>query len=250
VREPQDGRPEVVIDRREGPSGLIQELQNRSSLNISELVLETGDIVIGDLGIERKTIRDFEQSRNDGRLYCQVKMLRRAFRRSIIILEGSSYDEGPKLNLAGIRKALITIAIRWQVPVLRTGDVCETACLIEEIARDENAVNLFRGKETEALRRVRLSSRKKFCIEGIPGVGTKKAHALLMHFNTIREVVDASPDDLLKVNGISPGLARQITSFVTEPYALPNLEYAHNQLALPLLCGNDATTREEKKNAA
>lgn len=250
MTELQDERPRILIDKREGPSGLIQELRNRASLNITERVLETGDLVIGELGIERKTVRDFEQSRNDGRLYCQVKMLRRAYRRSIIILEGSSYGEGPRLNLAGIRRALITIAVRWQLPVLRTGDVYETACLIEEIARDENAVNLFRAKDTDGAPRVRLSSRKKFCIEGIPGVGTKKAHNLLMHFNTIRDVVDAPPEELLKVNGITPGLARRITSFVTEPYALPNLEEAQNQLALPLLCESDSKTPEENKNAA
>ena len=47
-------------------------------------------------------------------------------------------------------------------------------------------------------------------LEGIPGLGEKRADALRNHFGTYKAIMDATPEQLAEVRGISPRLARII----------------------------------------
>lgn len=59
-------------------------------------------------------------------------------------------------------------------------------------------------------RKKRAKSSLKFSIEGIEGIGTKRRQALLKRFGGLRELANASIDEIAKVDGISKDLARKI----------------------------------------
>ncbi len=62
-------------------------------------------------------------------------------------------------------------------------------------------------------RQRRAKARTTSVLEAIPGIGDRRRQALLRHLGGLQEVVRAGVDDLARVPGISPGLARRI--FVT-----------------------------------
>ncbi|NBT28819.1 MAG: excinuclease ABC subunit UvrC [Gammaproteobacteria bacterium] len=59
-------------------------------------------------------------------------------------------------------------------------------------------------------RKKRAASRNRSQIEDIPGIGAKKRQALLRHFGGIKMLRQASPQELVKVEGISVNLAQRL----------------------------------------
>ena len=47
-------------------------------------------------------------------------------------------------------------------------------------------------------------------LDGIAGIGAKRKKALLQHFGSVRAIKAVSADEIAKVDGISPTLAKQI----------------------------------------
>jgi len=61
-------------------------------------------------------------------------------------------------------------------------------------------------------RQRRSRARKASTLEQIPGIGDRRRQALLRHLGGLQEVARAGVDDLIRVPGISPALARRIYS--------------------------------------
>ncbi len=59
-------------------------------------------------------------------------------------------------------------------------------------------------------RKKRAASRNRSQIEDIPGIGAKKRQPLLRHFGGIKMLRQASPEELVKVEGISVNLAQRL----------------------------------------
>ena len=65
-------------------------------------------------------------------------------------------------------------------------------------------------------RQRRAKARISSVLEDIPGIGERRRQALLRHLGGLQEVVRAGVDDLARVPGISPALARQIYAIFHE----------------------------------
>ena len=65
-------------------------------------------------------------------------------------------------------------------------------------------------------RQRRAKARTSSVLEDIPGIGERRRQALLRHLGGLQEVVRAGVDDLARVPGISPALARQIYAIFHE----------------------------------
>ena len=59
-------------------------------------------------------------------------------------------------------------------------------------------------------RQRRNKKRTESLLEGIPGVGSKRRQMLLKYLGGMQEIIKATPEELTKVPGISPALARVI----------------------------------------
>lgn len=55
-----------------------------------------------------------------------------------------------------------------------------------------------------------IKKRTESLLEKVPGVGAKRRQALLKYLGGMQEIIRATPDELAKVPGISPALARVI----------------------------------------
>ena len=62
-------------------------------------------------------------------------------------------------------------------------------------------------------RKKRSAARIHSRLEDVPGIGSKKRHALLRHFGGMRPIAHATIDELLKVDGINKQLAKRIVEY-------------------------------------
>jgi len=207
----------ITVDDRENPSGLPAVL---SAIwpRVAVGRLPVGDIEIGSrILVERKTVHDFVASLADGRLFSQAYALNGACQRPLLIVEGT--DPTPLMNVPvqSLRGALLTLAVGYRIPVLRTDHVQETAVFVAQLARQE-ARRTERWAERDATPPQRKQQRVAMDVLGaIPGVGDLRARQLIDRFGAVRAVLAASEADLTDVPDVGPATARSVRRAAEPP---------------------------------
>src|SRR3984957_20214001 len=200
---------QIVVDDRERPCGVIEELEKAYAVVVKIEHLPVGDYCVdGAVLIERKTAADFAQSLIDGRLFGQAGRMASSALRPAYIIEGTSAEwAGLGVSREALQGALVTLMLIFDVPVFRSSDPAESARLI-----------LYLGSQLVRLRdpgyapyRQAKAKRKKTrqlrILQSLPGIGTNRAKKLLERFKTVRACFSASPMELLEVDGIGPEIA-------------------------------------------
>jgi ERCC4-type nuclease len=207
----------VIIDDREANSRTVEEFKKIDGVDIAIQHLALGDYEIdGRLIFERKTLIDFANSFKDGRLFRQASRLASNEKRSAIILEGTSSDLiNSGMRREAIQGALITISFVFGLPILRSKDPQESAKLMLYTAKQVQLISTgalpHRGKRSKGKRKVQLQ-----LLQGIPGIGPKRAEKLLETFSNVENVITANLDELLKISGIGENTAKTIRWAVSE----------------------------------
>jgi DNA excision repair protein ERCC-4 len=203
---------QIVVDDRERPSGIPEELEKLTGAAVRIEHLTVGDYWIdGAVVIERKTAADFAQSLIDGRLFGQAKLMTTTPLRAAYILEGSSAEWiGVGVSREAMQGALVTLMLIFDIPVFRSSAPAESARLIFYIGsqlarlRDPEHVPYRQAKAK------RKKSRQLRLLQSLPGVGPDRAKGLLEHFKTVRACFSASRSKLMEVEGIGPKTAAAI----------------------------------------
>lgn len=210
----------VLADYREARAGTIAALRAMEGLTVEIVHLPVGDYQVADLFVfERKTLRDFAVSVQDGRLFRQAFSLAAlpSPKKGVIILEGTSAD----LLESGMRReslqgALITVTLFLGIPILRSRDGEESARLMLFAARQARSFATRalprHGKRPRGKRKAQLA-----LLQGIPGLGPSRAERLLDHFGSVTAILTATPEDLTAVTGVGKQIERNIRWIVSEP---------------------------------
>jgi len=188
----------ILIDSRECESNYVDYLRTDYPVEIK--FLESGDIVVHDLGIERKTVSDFFATLREGRLFPQLHKLKRNFRRQLLIIEGRGMrfhlDDEPLMAL------YIRICAGWQIPILHTRDGQHTAGVVKRIFDQDTRAPAGPMRPRPRNPAYAIKEPALRVVTAIPGIGPKRAVALISHFRTISAILGASQSELLKVPGI------------------------------------------------
>ena len=200
----------INIDSREAHAEYVSYLKEDSRVHVVDKLLKSGDVVINNLGIERKTVNDFLLTLNEGRLFDQLQNLKLSFPRQLLLIEGT----GLRIHLDQERfyGIYVRIAVGWQIPILHTQDGRQTAsCLVRICNQDAHA------SAGPIRARPRNPSYKNDSIAfrmlmEIPLIGPKSATALLSHFGNVEAILGATERELVRVDGIGKKLARIIVS--------------------------------------
>ena len=201
----------IVVDDREAQSGVLPLLRIMPEFTVRVQRLKSGDYFVAERClIERKTLTDFAASIVDGRLFCQSRRLAGPSQISALILEGTSRDlEKIQVSREAMQGAMVSLALIYQLPVLRSMGPSETARLLLYAGRQS-----LRSSQTWFLRAGRRArtrrGRQLRILRALPGVGPERAALLLETFGAVRAVVDANPDELERVIGIGPKTAAGI----------------------------------------
>ena len=206
--------PKVIIDYRERNSLVPSELISLG-LNIEFKELKVADYLIKDVAIERKTITDFISSMINKRLIRQLEELQQ-YKSKLLIIEGIEEqelyndDNSNGVNPNAIRGFLLSILLKWKIPIIFTKNQEDTAKFISVLSK--------RKSKEISLNVTRKSFDKKeqmqFIIESFPGIGPKTAKKLLKEFKTMKNIINAPQEKLQE----SIGKKSEIFKLVEENY--------------------------------
>lgn len=205
----------LVMDVNE-PEDLHELLQGRN-IPVERKRIQPGDYVIGEIGVERKTLQDFFSSMVRKRLFDQVERLREAYPLSFLLLEGDVAEVSSYRNPSAFWGAFASITIDRRTPIFFTPDKEQTANLLYVLWRRREKRPSDYGLRHKP-RFLTLEERQRFVVQGLPHVGDVLSRKLLERFGSIRNVFAASEEELMDVEKMGPAKAREISELVTTPY--------------------------------
>lgn len=214
----------ILIDDRERGCAAAAGLEVLPEFSCAYQRLQLGDYQVdGKLLVERKTLRDFVASIEDGRIFRQTWRMAGGAWRPLLILEGRAKElNGCAMRREAMQGALLTVSLIWGIPVLRALDGAETARLILFAARQlRQAVRgmVFRpGHRPRGKRQAQL-----WLLQGLPRVGPQRAKALLERFHNVEAVMAADEAALMESHAIAKKIAQGIRWAVSEariPYTV------------------------------
>lgn len=195
-KEKQEEKLKIIADDREKNSLVISELIARN-IEVEFKHLPVADFLIRDIAIERKTVSDFLSSMINKRLVRQLEEMKQ-YPKSLLIIEGIENEElyndrGEGIHGNAIRGFLLSILLEFQVPIIYTKNYEDTANFLYILAKKEK-------KKHISLRAVKKSLSKKeklqYILEGFPGIGPATAKKLLKKHRTIKNIINASQEEL------------------------------------------------------
>lgn len=212
IREKE--KPLIVIDYREKNSMIPSELVSLG-IEIQIKELKVADYIVQGVAIERKTVSDFITSMKNRRLLKQLEELQQ-YKDRLLIVEGIDeqelYTDSEKLtgmHPNAIRGFLLSILLKYKVPIIFTKNYEDTSKFLAVLSRKkprETPLNISK-------KNMGNNERIQFIIESFPGIGPKTARKLFKKFKTIKNIINASEDELKDVIGKKSELLRKLSEF-------------------------------------
>lgn len=202
--------PKVIVDYREKNSFVPANLL-KLGVEIEFKELKVADYLANGIAIERKTVSDFISSMINKRLISQLEGLKQ-YESPLLVIEGIYEQElysdncNSGVHANSIRGFLISILTKHKIPILFTKSPEDTARFIFTILQrkeKENSLNISRKSLTK-------NEQTQFIVEGFPGIGPKTAKKLLEEFKTIKNIINASQEQLQKVIGKKADIFRLV----------------------------------------
>jgi len=207
----------IIADNRERSSGVPNMLTN-AGINVKMEQLSVGDYMIADdIVIERKTNIDFVQSIITGHLFNQCSKLRKTGKVPLIIVEGNPYKTAHNIKPEAIKGALLSVNLRWQIPIIRSSGKDDTVRLIIMASQQQTSPPTFIrriGKKPKIIQK-----QHNYFVQSMPSVGSALAQRLLIHFGSIEKIILADTDSLKMVEGIGKTKATKLYDFFRMSYS-------------------------------
>ncbi len=209
----------IIADDREARSLIARTLYELGS-NVESKRIEVGDFICSErVCVERKDAKDFVASLVDRRLFQQAKDMSEQFQRPIMIIENyNDIFSYRNIHPNAIRGAIASIAVDYGISVIASDSQEETARIIYAIAKKEQEEN----ERAVSLRGVKSKftemQQQEFLVEGLPMVGPKLAKELLKNFKTVRNVFNASAEELKNIKNLGDKKSEAIRKIIDTVY--------------------------------
>jgi ERCC4-type nuclease len=174
-------------------------------------------IVSERVAVERRTGSGFLRGIMDKTLFTSAIYLREHFAVPVLLVEGEVDYTHSRFDPQAVRGALSSMMLLYGVSVLTSPSVEETVSLLAMMARQEQAgipeISLIpKRKATD------LPDLQRRVVEMLPGCGWVTARDLLQHFGSVQRVINAAPEDLLRVRGVGVRTAVEICQVARADY--------------------------------
>lgn len=195
-------KKKIIIDYREKNSLVVSELAELG-FEIEFKELKVSDYIVNNVAIERKTVNDFISSMKNKRLVRQLEEMQQ-YKNKLLIIEGideqelyTDSEERIGMHPNSVRGFLLSILLKHKVPILFTKNYEDTAKFILILSkRSSKEMSLNVTKKT-----LNKKEQMQFIIEGFPGIGPKTAKKLFKKFKTIKNIINASQEELKEIIG-------------------------------------------------
>ena len=146
-----------------------------------------------------------------------MKELKNNFDKAVLIIEG---DEDiyslRKVHPNAIRGMLASIVLDFQVPVLYTKNYKDTAGLLAVMAKREQERShelSFPGNKPRT-----IQEQQEFVVSSLPGIGLSTARKLLSEFKSIKNLINSSKEELIRVDGVGEKTADRLLELFKKEY--------------------------------
>ncbi len=208
----------LIVDNRERNLEIIDSLA-QENVKLSFAQLPVGDYIVSDrMCVERKTVRDFESSIIDSRIFDQASRLKDAFKNPIILIEG---DLGEcTLGRNAVLGAILSLYTDYGVLVAYSGSPSDTSYMLSKFAERE---------QLQKKREPRLAGSKKaytqyqwqlMILGSLPGIGPSLARNLINSFKTIRNLCNAEVKELMEVDKIGKKKAEAVFKVLNSEFTV------------------------------
>ncbi|MFQ6127899.1 MAG: ERCC4 domain-containing protein [Thermoplasmata archaeon] len=195
----------------------IARFLKRLDVPFSTKKIAPGDYVVGEVGVERKTLGDFFNSLVRKRLFDQVFRLRSCYPIPLILVEGDLSEICVHRNPAAFWGAFLAMMMDQNIRILFSPSKLETARILKAIWRRQE-----KGSTNYALRHkpkvLTLEEKQLFVVQGFPNVGDTLSKNLLEKFGSVRKVMMANKEDLMEVPKVGKKKADEIIRILDEEY--------------------------------
>ena len=211
-----EAKQTIIVDQREKANRIVKDFVDQG-YKIDLKQLQVGDYILtNDVGVEFKTKKDFVDSIVDGRLFEQAGNLARTFNKPLIVVQGDEDIYSMRnISAQAIIGAMSSIATSFRIPILFTKDDKETFDLFKSIVKRQ-------GEKLEysphSLKPKSLEDQQEYLVSSLPGVGIGMAKALLKEFQTVERIMNASVEDLSKVERMGKITAEKIRNVLSASY--------------------------------
>lgn len=212
----------VYIDTREPPQVIetVKAACDQKGIDATEKKLDTGDMVIGEVAIERKQASDLNSSITDRRIFEQTSNMAKNFERSYVIIEEDPYKQKRGPTNSSIAASLTSISHKKNVHLLYVPDHVQTAKAVAKIAEYvEEDENYLENPEIEkaSRKKVDTESMTVHTLCGITGISPEKARVIEEEVaETVDELLSVPEDGFAQVDGIGLTLSQRIHSRLRE----------------------------------
>jgi Fanconi anemia group M protein len=136
----------------------------------------------------------------------------------LLILEGEENIYAIRdFHPNSIRGMLSSIAIDYQIPIIYTKNYRDTgaylALIAKRLEKPRKNINLVSKRKP-----LTLKEQQEYIIEGLPGIGNGLAKALLIKFKSVKNVMNAEEDRLMKVDKIGEKKSKIIKEIIESEY--------------------------------
>ena len=215
----------VYADEREKASKVPKYL---SAMGVTVIYkqLPVGDYIPAEgIVIERKRVDDLAKSVFDGRFFDQLRRLKETSDKIVLIIEGNlNYLRARYASrYKAIEAAIITASIINSLPIIYTQDTKHTAEVIKYIAEKfqesrQKVPTPSMYKKVVKPKTTDLRKWQLFILSSFPGIGPVLAERLLLKFGSLKNVLNSSPSELSRVEGMTEEKAWLIVKIVNENY--------------------------------
>ncbi|MBX4211939.1 hypothetical protein KW787_00585 [Candidatus Pacearchaeota archaeon] len=191
-------KADILVDYREKNSLVPSHLVSQG-INVIFQQLNVADYLFGNIAIERKTISDLKSSIISKRINSQLLELKQ-YPKPLLLVEGIGNEDLYEgiINENALRGFLLSVALEYQVPIIFTQSEEDSARYIAILAKKkENKHPSLRASKIALTEEQRL----QYILEGFPRIGPVAAKKLLGKFKTIKNVMNASEEELRKILG-------------------------------------------------
>lgn len=195
-KEKEEKKPIIIADIHER-NALVISLLIKKGIDVHIESLKTGDYIVGDIAIERKTVADLSSSIINKRILEQLNNLVQ-HKKYALLVEGNLASTQKILHKNALRGFLLSTALDRKIPVIITESAEETAENLTILARRTK-------KSPSSLRPSRIATNAKeqirYLLEGFPGIGPAAVQTIENHYTSFKEFANTSLEQLEKAIG-------------------------------------------------
>tara|TARA_B100001971_G_C18252172_1_gene579155 strand:- start:1842 stop:3212 length:1371 start_codon:yes stop_codon:yes gene_type:complete len=208
----------MYVDHREKGSAVIKQLIDKGVHVQLEQLSHADYLLSKNVGVEYKTAEDFVNSIIDGRLLDQLKSLKEQYSRPLVLIEGEDLYSIRNIHPNAIRGMIATIVVNYGIPILFSKYAEESASLLYLIAKREQSTDSSDFTPHATKRTGTLKDMQEYLVAALPGVGITLAKPLLTAFKSIKNLVNASKEELQTVEKIGNVKAKKIKEVLEKEY--------------------------------